>query len=408
MNAKSIIRISNYFFALSMPISHSVAYIACGIGFFPALRFWKKLRSEPIILWVTIFIVYGLIHSFFSTKPVVGYNTMFNYFSHWLLPFILGYSLSERKNIHFAFWLYYWLLLCLIFFSILAYFGLFWKNIGNNYLVNEGLLKGFRHHITLAALSINLAFLSFAIGFFNKDMNTKKRSFFILMGLFLVGAVGLTTSRGYYIASSIGLFIFLIWLIVYHKKYLFGGVVFIFLILISAGVYFASPKARLRLESAINLSDINVTERIKLYRIAVMEIEDKPIFGFGPGQSVYQKQYFDKIDTGNTFTEDGNPKYSHLHSFYLNLAAEFGLTGFLIFVIIFSLLFVKLLSIYKTELCLSKAVGVGLLFGFFSVMVGECFDTQFRGPQVAMDLFWMVGIMSGDSANKKVALPAFN
>jgi hypothetical protein len=41
-------------------------------------------------------------------------------------------------------------------------------------------------------------------------------------------------------------------------------------------------------------------------------------------------------------------------------------------------------------------------------MVGECFDTQFRGPQVAMDLFWMVGIMSGDSANKKVALPAFN
>lgn len=401
MNAKSITRFANYFFAISMPFSHVGGYIAGGIGFLFALSFWKKLRSESLIFWITIFIVYGVLLSIFSAKPMVGLNTMFNYFSHWLLPFILGYSLSKRKFFFTAFWLYYWFLLGLIFFSVLAYFGLFWKSIGSNYLANEGLLKGFKHHIALAALSINLAFLSFAIGSFNENLSKQKKLLFILIGLFLIGAVGLTGSRGYYVASSIGLFVFLIWSIIIHKKYLFGGVVLVLIITISTGIYIISSTVRSRLESAINLSDWSVTERIKLYKIAIREINDKPIVGFGPGQSVYQKKYFDKIGDGNMFNAEGEPKHAHLHSFYLNLTAEFGLIGFLIFTIIFLQIFVKLWETYKTEKDLSKTIGIGLLFGVFTIMVGECFDTHLRGPEVAMDLFWLIGLISGDRTNQK-------
>ncbi|MHB9156395.1 MAG: hypothetical protein ACYC5N_12035, partial [Endomicrobiales bacterium] len=199
-----IIRISNYLFAAAMPFTHIGGYLAAGIGAFLSAAFWKRVRREPLFLALSAFILYGLARNVFAAERAIGYGTMAGYFSHWMLPFLLGYGLGDLASFKKAYRTWYFVMAGLVAVSVLAYFGLFYPRLGAGFvLTEEGLLKGLRSHISLGALVLLLSFLSLGQALDRENAAKGKRAVFLALTAFFLGALLLTGSRGYYIAAAL-------------------------------------------------------------------------------------------------------------------------------------------------------------------------------------------------------------
>ncbi|MBQ1610109.1 MAG: hypothetical protein II090_04185, partial [Elusimicrobia bacterium] len=87
----------------------------------------------------------------------------------------------------------------------------------------------------------------------------------------------------------------------------------------------------------------------------------------------------------------------HLHSMWLAVLAEFGSIGFVLFCIIIFLIMKNLYYEYKYN---NSLLALCMLFAWLSLLIGDCFDTILRGPRVAMDYFWLTGLILAKSSNK--------
>ena len=379
---------ANYMFAFLMPFSHIGGYLASGLGLVVLWSFHKKIEKEPVYLWLLIFIIYGIFFNFFSSDPRVGSAALVGYFSHWLMPFVLGYGLVNSGYFKKIFWAFIIVFGAIVGFSVLAYFHLFYAQVGKDFfLVNEGLLKGLRSHIALAALCLASSFLVLAQGLIRKDIPAGKRIFYIVLFLGFVFALFLTGSRGYYIAAVASYSLFGIYWILKTKNWRFAV-----LGAVGAGVilcaYFFAPVVKQRLEKTTS-HDMSILERVSLYRVALEEIKSRPIFGYGPGQGIKQQKFFEMLPY-NLKTVGRHPA---LHSFYLNFAADFGLAGLAIFIMILYFIFKGLLKSFSSNDLFLSAAGIGLFWALIGVLIGDMFDTLLRGPGVAMELFWLTGLI---------------
>ena len=379
---------ANYMFAICMPFSHIGGYLACALGLAVLWSFHKRIEKEPVYVWLLIFIIYGLVLNMFSASPEIGSAALVGYFSHWLMPFMLGYGLLKSKYFNKIFWAFVIVFGVIVGFSVLAYFHLFYAKIGKDfYLVNEGLLKGLRSHIALAALCLLTSFLVLAQALLRKDIPSAKRIFYFVLFLFFVFALFLTGSRGYYIAALASYFLFGLFWIFRTKNWGFAvGALAVACVILCA--YFFAPVVKERLQRTTS-HDMNIQERLSLYKVAVAEIKSRPVFGYGPGQGIKQEKFFEMLPE-NLKTVGRHPA---LHSFYLNFAADFGLGGLVIFIGIVFFMFKGLLKSFSSDDLFLSAAGIGLFWGLVAVLIGDMFDTLLRGPGVAMELFWLTGLV---------------
>ncbi|MFH1369257.1 MAG: O-antigen ligase family protein [Elusimicrobiota bacterium] len=391
--------ITNYIFAAGMLISHICGYAAAGIGLFFSLKSLKGFVRERIALLFVVFLAYGLLRSVFSPEPGTGFMAMLGYFSQWTLPFLLGYSLAELKDVKRVFWILCGVYLLILLLSVLAYFGLFYQKLAaDTFLVGDedGLLKGLRSHIAFAALCLLFSFLFISQSFFSKEASTAKKALFVVLAVIPLGAMFLTGSRGYYLATAVSYSLFaLFWVISTKRWKLVIGFAAVAL-LISAGLYQLFPNIRYRLQNT-GMHDRSVIGRVALYKVAVREILANPVFGVGPGQGTRQKQYFLEL----TEYEKMLSRHGHLHSIYLNTAAEFGLTGFALAALIFIEILRRLRSFGFSGAGFENALAIGLFWGIIGILIGDVFDTLLRGPGTAMELFWLSGLVFGLAGKHK-------
>ncbi len=52
----------------------------------------------------------------------------------------------------------------------------------------------------------------------------------------------------------------------------------------------------------------------------------------------------------------------------------------------------RLYDVYSRE---NSLFALAMIFGWMSLLIGENFDTILRGPRVAMDYFWITGLILG-------------
>src|SRR3989339_1863779 len=326
------VNVANLLLGVSIHFTHITGYVLGGIAVLLSWFYFRKLKEEKFLIYLGVFIIYGLIRAVFSTEPAIAYNTVFAYFSHWVIPFILGYIVSSEIAFRRTFWTYYTAFFVLVAFSVLAYFGLFFQKIGPDlYLAREGLLKGLNSHIGLAGLCLMFSFFALGQALYADNLSVSKKRFFILSVFFFLGALFLTGSRGYYLSAIFVYSVFGVSVLVAAGKRAAGLLIFSIIgaaCLVSA-LYFLAPGIEERINHT-DLNDNNVQERLVIYGVALREIKARPLFGFGPGLGIKQKEFFDHVPE-----ERQNVKtFPHLHSFYLNLAADFGLTGLAIFSVI--------------------------------------------------------------------------
>ncbi len=105
--------------------------------------------------------------------------------------------------------------------------------------------------------------------------------------------------------------------------------------------------------------DSNIIERFSLYKVALSEIKSRPVFGFGPGQGIKQLEFFQTLPENMKSVS----RHPALHSFYLNFAADFGFSGFLIFLAILYFLFSGLNKSFYCKDEFLASLGSGLIWG---------------------------------------------
>ncbi|UCC79802.1 MAG: O-antigen ligase family protein [Candidatus Zixiibacteriota bacterium] len=388
---EKIIITGSIIFALGMPWSHVFGYIGAGIAFMGAvvspgfLRFGRN--EKTIIILLLSFFAWGIILSLtVAIRPSNGLNTVFAYFAHWLIPLMIGLWMPSRCR---TFILYLWMfsLIILGFVSFLAFAGFF----DAPRFSREGMLMGLHNHIQLAALLL----LGFNIiyGLFLTPGLSKRR--YLLVGivgaLFLVLFI-LTGSRGWWVAGFISICGMTIHHILSNRSRKTA------LILTAVGILFAlsivalSPQVRARINRT-GFNDPNIIHRRNMAVMAREVIKENPVFGIGPGQTPYAKEYYDRMEKMDLPQETGYLHKKHFHNIYFQITAEFGLPGMVLFMFILIMGFVVLISAgLKSPGNHNSGIIYGVIWSFVALAVAELFDCLLRGPAVAMEYFWIMGV----------------
>ncbi len=385
----------NYLFAGGIVFSHIFGYVFSGLSVFFIYKNWQNLKKEKIFLAIAAFLVYGFILSCFAQDKQKAFDEMFNYFASWMLPFVLGYYIVEeikKYKIIMTNVAIFSVIVCL---SILSYYGLFYEQIFGSFFSFKGVvLKAFLWHISLGAMCVAISCSSLVFLLFKQDLNSKTRLILITFIFLFIGSLFLTGSRGYYIAGFITYMSIFAFYFYKTRKIKIPVIIILSSIIIVSVIYLTNPYMQQRIKNTSIKHENSLTTRTTLYKTSLIIFKKHPVFGVGPRQSTIQKEYVEN-------TKDNAGNAVHMHSIYFNMLSDFGLAGMILFVLLIYFIFKRLVYCYKRE---NSLLALALVFCWISVLVGDCFDTVLRGPRVAMEYFWITGLVLGGTlinVNKK-------
>jgi O-antigen ligase len=341
---------------------------------------------KKLLILFTSFVILGLILSLtVASHQKDGLSVTVAYAGHWLFPFALGFWLKDR----YRFNLIRLFTASIILVGILglgAYLGLY------NYpsLSKEGMIWGLHHHVAFAAMLL-MAFHIIYGNALSPGISNIKAVVHLLIGILIILLLVFAGSRAYWLAGAITITGATIYRIVNGRRRVLALIFIGVIAAVSILGVFAFPQVRGR----TTMSEPNVrglTYRKNMAIMAWSMIKEHPVFGIGPGQVPFAKEYYDRMESANLPVETGYLDKKHLHNMYLQIAAEFGIPGLLIF------LSILIVSIWISILSISRA-GSGVLAGFanavpwiiLALAIGEIFDCLLRGPSVAMMFFFLIG-----------------
>lgn len=382
----------NKLFAFTMPFTHIGGYAANLGAFVFIARRWNLLLRNSVVLGLITFIVYGTIRSYFSSDSSIGLAVMVGYIAQWFLPFVLGYSLGDEFQAKKAVMWYIIILGAIVLVSLAAYIGIIPQQYSGGFELvgNGGLLKALRSHIALGALCVlSIAVLVTRI-FFESDISKKTKWLCMAGSLMFFIAFILSGSRAYYIGGAVAGIMYGVYIAIVTRKVFRAAVIALIIGLCSIAIAVVSPTIRERLLTTTSQTH-NVQERLMMYKVAVEEIKDRPVFGFGPGMGIKQTQYFEQLPDEWKRID----RHPALHNFYLNILTDFGVVGFIFILIIIFRVLRTLFNACRFGEGFLRTLAIAVLTGFVGVLVGDLFDTILRGPGVAMELFWMAGMVAG-------------
>ena len=386
--------ILNYIFAAGINISHIIGYIVSIIAFFFIYKNWGNIKNNKIIVFVTVFLLYGFIRACFCGYAKDAFEEMFTYLTSWLFPFVLGYFLFDNYKKRKIINTYIIAFTIVVAFSILAYFGLFYETICGSMLAEKGhRLCGFMWHISCGAICVLASSFTLIPLLFRKNLILKQKIFLGVATIFFMVCLYLTSSRGYYIAGFITYFCIFSFYIYKTKKIAIPLTIMLVLVAVVAGLVLTNPYMQDRIKNTSITKEWSITNRIDSYKAAILIFKNNFVFGVGPRQGVKQDEFFAVM---SKYEQDYHGA-RHLHSIYFAIAAEFGSIGFVLFCIMIFLILKNLYFEYKYN---NSLFALCMLFAWVSLLVGDCFDTVLRGPRVAMDYFWLTGLILAKQNNK--------
>jgi O-antigen ligase len=170
----------------------------------------------------------------------------------------------------------------------------------------------------------------------------------VAMGIILtLIIIGLTRSRGSWLALSVALLVFNFPLVIKIwqklKKRIFRFITILFLIVLMGAVFF----------KVYHIDQTASQGRIFLWKISALMIKQYPVFGIGYGNYPirylnYQAKFFEDPKNSDYYDHAANIKQAHNQ--YLQIFAETGIVGFIFFVLlvyIFYHLCIRILSCEK-------------------------------------------------------------
>lgn len=247
-----------------------------------------------------------------------------------------------------------------------------WVDVENNPDLKARVYSLFGNPNTFAEYLVMLCPLS--VGLMWETRDTKKKLFFMATTGIQLLAILLTMSRGGWIGIAAAAVFFLFFV---EKRLLLLG--------IPAGVVGLSllPSSYFnRIISIFNFADSSTSYRFKIWDITIGGvIRDHLYTGVGLGHLPYKKIFETYIRT--------MPIY-HAHNTYLQVFAELGLMGFLVFIFLILTVFkVGYVWLLKSKERYFNIMGSAMMAGFFGVLVHGVFENVLYLTKITLT-FWIL------------------
>ena len=396
---------------LSLPLDIGQILMMVYLGGWVAFRIYHRksvLRitvTKPFIAIFTMTVILGL-----NVWSSVSISAWLTEWLKWVIiaVFVWHITLSERLNWQ---WLVYAVLISAVANAIVGLY-IFFGGSGAEHLIIGG--RFFRAFGTFGqpnpfggfmgiSLPISLmgiySQLSIIWGRYRRNHKLPANSllllgFFMIVSIVLFAALIASWSRGAWLGSiiAIGVMAFAI-----PRKLSFSISLSFGLILLVLGLWFGGliPQSIInRLTTAatdfITIDDIRgvdittvnyaVVERIAHWQAAINIAEANPITGVGLGN--YEVVYEDYR------LLNWKDPLGHAHNYYLNILAEAGIIGFLVYIVFWIMLFTVTWQTRQHPDPFSRAVAIGLLGAFTYIAIHSIFDNLYVN-----NLFLHIGLL---------------
>lgn len=266
----------------------------------------------------------------FLSQFIFGLESVYAFLVDTLLPFFLGETFAA---------------------SVAAHPSLLVNISGATVLRASGIFPD--PHMFAYYVGMATPFAS-ALAFLQKS----ERRFWLVAGCFLLLADLLSFSRGGYV----GLLGALVVVLLAKSQYFLTRVrsaLIVAMLVILAFVLLSQTPFGTRFTSVFSGTDGSNNERLRLWREAVVHIEERPFFGVGIGN------YPLLVKPGASYRE---PFYAH--NLYLDIALEIGIVGLAFFLSVFVGIFFRITRLYQSapgpmELALLASLALFLCHSFF-------------------------------------------
>lgn len=365
----------NYIFALMFPFGQDGWKVLSLVSIIFAFKYFAVWKRDKIVLSLFAFLLYGSILSLFSNDIFLSFIEMQKYFIGWLCPFLLGMLVIKKTHKIKILKTYIIIFLITIFFGLLAYFNIIPSKILYATFMDERLLAVLCWHTVFGGKCSFILIILFVLFLFGKNNNRYLYIFSIILFLF---ALLLSGTRACYISVFSVLSLIVIFCI--YNKYKIGKV--FFLVALSLGLFVTVYVFNPLLNNRINNTNINkdgsIIERIEIYKYGLNLLKEIRIFGFYPGCAVKSPKNINKLP--------------HFHNIYLQIILDFGILGFVLFVILIFFIFRRLFYLYKKT---KSPYFLMLIFAWCSVLISENFDCLLTNPFFSGQSFWITGLIIG-------------
>ena len=390
------------------PVKEFTAELLIIIG----LMFWGlrtinkeeiKFISTPLNLPILSFIVICVLSLIWSDSFFVSLEELPLFLAGPLLYFIIVNNIYDERQINriigaviivgFLFGIY----------GILQYNGidfLFW--IGN---VERGKVFGLFGNAGYFAEYLILP-LPIAISLFLVSKNKTIKILLLIGILIMASTIALTFTRTSYLSLVISFIFMLLLFAISRRKRLFNENKIIFIIILTAmviivslfviptslnekGTVLSTIKERVSISQLG--SEFTTGRRAAIWKYTILMIKDYPLLGSGIGSFQYnslryQAKFFDQGDNRALYPYGVADK---THNEYLQLAAELGIIGLIIFIWLIFAYFYYGLKILKRE---KERYKQGVIIGLMGSIMAFLIDSIFWFPlhhSFTSSLFWL-------------------
>lgn len=322
----------------------------------------RKLFSEGISLhlnsWITglygAFIIWAALSFFYALNQVEVIVNFSRQFSVFFMLINMAILLSKVKHTNKLFSV---IITSIFSIEAIVLINDAFEMINSFGLINSGELRGVTANRNIAAfsLALKIPFVLYLIVIFRSP-----KLKFLLIGILTIGLLDILIiqSRASYLALGLVFMIFTSYVIFKKQDILvhkfktvsFFLIPFIVSVLFNQ-VYFANKGAdALSRASTISFStnDGSVNQRLRYYDDVLTHFSSNPIFGVGLGNWKFKSIDYDKKDIF------GYTVPYHAHSDFIQLGAELGLIGFILYLGIFILSFIWSIKMWANPKFTSK------------------------------------------------------
>ncbi len=250
-----------------------------------------------------------------------------------------------------------------------------WLDVANNPDIRARIYSVFYNPNILAEYLVMLIPISVGLFWYNKKLG--KKVLFLGTSLLMSLALVLTLSRGGWLGFAFSAFVFVLLV----EKRLLLSVIPLSLL----GLYFLPQTIVNRILSIGNLSDSSNAYRLKIWSITGDIIRDNKAIGIGFGHLPFKQTFETYIRTMPA---------RHAHNTFLELTAELGLIGLLVFLIFLFVTFkygIKILN--KSEDSYIKIMGAASISSLAGVLLHGSVESVLYMTKIIMTFWIMISLV---------------
>lgn len=387
---------SLYFFVILLLFFLSIEFLFSKHSQLSYYKIIQPLHHKAILLFIFL-----LFFSFFiSPNKWISFQDVLIFLSYFAFYFIVIRSVKSRKRICTIIHTMFFAVFIVALYTLIQYYG--WDPLIPEMPIVTSTI-GQRNWIS------NYLFLSMPISFFfllTEKESKKKLFYFILLALTYLDLI-ILQSRGIWISIVVAILFGLVLLSKFNISSLFFQnkkwvilllVTFVFITAIYSTENFLNRSPLLledRVLPVLEGEDVSLNARLLICRTAIEMFKEHLILGMGIGSFKINYLYEQaKVLERNPQYLPYYSKAQEAHNEYLQLLAEIGIVGLLIFLSIIYFFYRNILFfIFKEN---SSDQEKAIMFGFFISMTGflvHCFFAfPFHVPVLGMTFFGLMGL----------------